>query len=62
MQVILAPEHLPRFLMLSQLSNLGMEHRHVDRRSGRLAARLGAEHSGCPVEKLRLPLGDLATG
>src|SRR4051794_27926020 len=36
-----------------------MEHRQIHRRHLAVAATLRAKQSGCPVEKLRLPLGDL---
>jgi hypothetical protein len=48
-----------KIVLQRQLSDLGMEHRQVRRRSGTLATRLGAEYPSRPVEKLRLPLGDL---
>src|SRR4051794_4230234 len=41
------------------LSDLGMEHRQIHRRPLIVAATLRAKQPGCPVEQLRLPLGDL---
>src|SRR4051812_5546401 len=43
----------------TQLSDLGMQHRQVHRWTLTVAATLRAKQSGCPVEKLRLPLSDL---
>src|SRR4051812_10171941 len=36
-----------------------MEHRQIHRRPLTVAATFCSEYPGCPVEKLRLPLGDL---
>jgi hypothetical protein len=48
-----------KIVLQRQLSDLGMQHRQIHRWPGTLAPRLRAEHPSRPVEKLRLPLGDL---
>ena len=48
-----------KIVLQRQLSDLGMEHRQIHRRHLAVAATLRAKQPGCPVEKLRLPLGDL---
>src|SRR5687767_975408 len=48
-----------KIVLQRQLSDLGMQHRQVHRWTLTVAATLRAKQPGCPVEKLRLPLGDL---
>jgi hypothetical protein len=48
-----------KIVLQRQLSDLGMQHRQIHRRSLTVAATLRAKQPGCPVEKLCLPLRDL---
>jgi hypothetical protein len=48
-----------KIVLHRQLSDLGMERLHIDRRRIRSGARHSAEHPGSPFLKLRLPLRHL---